>query len=289
MDLGGQTQIGEAVLTFDDARAIGGRFDGESLRDLIARDARGLLGPRGLELGGPNNHFPLLVKLIDAVEPLSIQIHPNDSQAPTGHLGKTEAWYILASAPGAHVFAGLREHVTFADIEHALTSGNSIVHLLRSVPVRAGEVIFVPAGTIHALGAGIVLYEVQQPSFVTYRLEDWGRSREMHVREGLAVLDEASRPVPQVPSARRSGSPVHAAVQCNQFAFEVLQVGPGDALILGPESGPQVFTCIEGDAELSSSHADVSLAHGSTAVLFANVGPARVTSLTGATVLRAWI
>ncbi len=169
-----------------------------------------------------------------------------------------------------------------------MRNGDSLEPLVGHYEVEPGDVIFLPAGTIHALGAGIVIYEIQQPSFVTYRLQDWGRTRELHIDAGLAALKPDLRPVPQKPPIRTAQAHPLPAVQCQHFALEVLQVGAGQAIILAPDGGPQVFTTISGEAELSASQSNVPMPIGSTAILFANAGPARVSTLTGARVLRAW-
>jgi mannose-6-phosphate isomerase len=289
IDLVGQADIGEAVLTSNDVIVADGSYAGESIQRLVSANPAGLLGPRGLALAGPHVDFPLLVKLIDAHEHLSIQVHPSDALAPAGMRGKTEAWYILEAEPESIVYAGLNTGVSSADVRARLESGDSIVPLIRTIPVRAGQVLFLPAGTIHALGAGIVLYEIQQQSAITYRLEDWGRAREMHIAQGLAALDANSRPEPHSPGLRSARSRPRPAVECPYFSLEIIQLAPGDHVVIGPESGPQVFTCVSGHAELGASRFDVPLPAGQTAILFANAGPARLASLHGGRVLRGWI
>ncbi|MDQ2682770.1 MAG: mannose-6-phosphate isomerase [Chloroflexota bacterium] len=289
IDLHGQDAIGEAILTSGDVQVATGAMAGETLASLIARSPESLLGTRGLSLAGPNRDFPLLAKLIDAAQPLSIQVHPTDALAPAGCLGKTEAWYVLHADPGAGIMAGLVDGASRADVAAALKAGESIAAMVRSVPVVAGQVVFLPAGTIHALGAGLVIYEIQQPSFVTYRLQDWGRSRELHVAAGLEALNDSYRPVPSTPAARTSSSRPAPAVQCEQFALELIGAAPGEAIEIEPQGGPQVFTTIDGESELSTGQSAITLPTGATAVLFAHAGPARVSSLAGARVLRSWI
>jgi len=288
VDLHGESAVGEAVLTSTDVTVKSGRHAGKTLGELIALNPLKLLGRHGVGLGGPNRDFPLLAKLIDATAPLSIQVHPTNEIAPDGEMGKTEAWYVLAANPGSTIMAGLKPGIEKADVEAAMRSGESIEQLVSHFEVEPGDVLFLPAGTIHALGAGIVIYEIQQPSFVTYRLQDWGRNRELHIDSGLTALKPDLRPVPQKPLIRTTDSHPVPAVQCQHFALEVLQIGAAQAIILAPDVGPQVFTTIAGKAELSASQSDVAMPIGSTAVLFANAGPARVSSLTGARVLRAW-
>ena len=289
IDPDGHTDIGEAVLTSNDVIVAQGSFAGQSIERLVSRNPSGLLGPRGLKLAGPQFDFPLLVKLIDAHENLSIQVHPTDALAPAGMRGKTEAWYIIAAEPDAAVYAGLQAGVSSADVRAQLDAGESIVSLIRTIPVSAGQVLFVPAGTIHALGAGIVLYEIQQQSAITYRLEDWGRAREMHIAQGMAALDANSRPEPRTPGLRTARSRPRPAVECQYFSLEVIQMAPGEHVVIGPEAGPQVFTCVSGQTELGASRTDVPLPAGQTAILFATAGPARLASLHGGRVLRGWI
>ena len=162
---------------------------GEPLRSLIAREGARLTGTR---IGGP---FPLLLKLIDAREQLSVQVHPDNAYAALheNKLGKTEAWVILHAEPGAQLVYGIREGVTRDMLESACREGKAIEGLLRFVPVHEGDVFYIPAGTVHAIGAGILLYEIQQSSDVTYRFYDWDRTdaqgnrRTLHIRQALDV------------------------------------------------------------------------------------------------------
>lgn len=287
IDLKGKTDIGEAVLTSNDVIVAQGPWAGQSIESLVTANPEGLLGRAGRAHG--RREFPLLVKLIDAHQNLSIQVHPDNEHAPPGSNGKTEAWYVLSAEADAVIYAGLHDGITAEDVEVRIDVGESIVPLLRSIAARAGDVLFIPAGTIHALGAGIVIYEIQQQSAVTYRLEDWGRAREMHIAEGLSCLDPASRPVSHAPGLRTARSRPRPAIDCEFFSLEVIQMAPGDHVVIAPEGGPQVFTCIFGEAELGAARSDVPMAAGATAILFANAGPARVSSLHGARVLRGWV
>jgi len=150
---------------------------------------------RGTQIG---ETFPLLVKLIHARERLSVQVHPNDAYAAAhegGKLGKTEAWVVLDAAPGARLVYGIRPGVTREELARAAENGREVEAYLRWVPVSPGDALFIPAGTVHAIGEGIVLYEIQQSSDLTYRFWDWGRrdaqgkARELHLRQALDVTD----------------------------------------------------------------------------------------------------
>jgi mannose-6-phosphate isomerase len=141
---------------------------------------------------------PLLIKFLFTTEHLSVQVHPNDAQASElepGCRGKTEMWHILKAEPDAKLAMGLKSDLTPEQLRRACQDG-SIMDELRWVPAIPGETWYIPAGTIHAIGAGITLAEIQQNSDVTYRLYDYGRARELHLDKGLAVSNPHSRPEP---------------------------------------------------------------------------------------------
>lgn len=138
-----------------------------------------------------------LVKIIDTKEPLSVQVHPDDQWAKTfeNSRGKTECWLILSASPGAGIYLGTKPGVGEKELRSAIEKNDRVNELLHFYPVRPGDFIYVPAGTIHAIGPGITLIEVQQSSGITYRLWDWNRQgRELHLERGLKVADFHSRP-----------------------------------------------------------------------------------------------
>jgi mannose-6-phosphate isomerase len=185
--------------------------------------------------------LPLLVKLLFTSDRLSVQVHPEDGE--DGPRGKTEMWYILDAEPGAAIALGFREPVTRERLRESTKTGE-IEQLLNWVPVHAGETYFTPAHTVHAIGGGIVLCEIQQNSDVTYRLWDYGRPRELHVDQAVAIADlsvhpGASRPVP-------IGEGREELVRSKFFVTEL--VG-GVRLI--PEPHPcQIWICVGGDARI---------------------------------------
>ncbi len=175
------------------SRVTNGSFTGKTIPELLK-----MLG-KDLVLGtSVNSHkFPLLFKLLDANDRLSVQVHPDDNYAynfENGQSGKSEMWYILHAEPGAKIVHGLKEGVQKPDFISALKSGN-IERLLNYVPVRTGDVFFIPAGLIHALGAGLLVAEIQQDSDLTYRVYDYnrvdqtGNPRQLHVKKALDVID----------------------------------------------------------------------------------------------------
>ena len=154
------------------SRVMYGPFAGHSLDRLIHEFSDELLGP-----GQVGASFPLLIKFLDANDRLSVQVHPDDATAQRmqqGLCGKTESWYVLHAEPTSHVYVGLQDGVTRNDLETSLHTG-SISELLHSFKVRAGDVVHVPAGTVHAIGEGLLIAEIQQQSNVTFRLHDWNR------------------------------------------------------------------------------------------------------------------
>ncbi len=165
---------------------------GRTLTELIAEYGEAYAGSYA---GRP---FPLLLKIIDAREALSVQVHPDDAYArewENGKLGKTEAWLILDAPADAELVYGIQPGTDRETLRKACEAGSAVAPLLRRVKVRAGDVCFIPAGCVHAIGAGITLYEIQQSSDVTYRFYDWdrtdaqGKKRELHLEKALDVTD----------------------------------------------------------------------------------------------------
>ncbi|HET8522629.1 MAG TPA: type I phosphomannose isomerase catalytic subunit, partial [Thermomicrobiales bacterium] len=169
--------IGEAVITAPEAVVGDGPLAGRTLGEIVAADPATASGPLGLAATGGRPRFPLLIKLIDATENLSIQVHPPDDMAvqEDDGLGKTEAWHVLTAQPGSALYLGLRPGVGQAEFAAAASAGQPTASLMRRLDACPNTTYLIPAGTVHALGAGVVIYEVQQPSTITYRLDDWGR------------------------------------------------------------------------------------------------------------------
>jgi mannose-6-phosphate isomerase len=172
--------VGEVWLTAESCVAANGPMAGKSLAEIAAKWP--------VEMGAAAAGFPLLIKVLLPKEKLSVQVHPNDAEAAAMGLprGKTECWYVLEAEAGAEVAVGFRETMTSKEIAAAIADG-TLEDKLRYLPVKAGDMVFVDAGTVHAIGPGMVVLETQQYSDVTYRLYDYGRPRELHVEAGLAV------------------------------------------------------------------------------------------------------
>ena len=185
----------------DQSVVDGGPFDGKALGEVVADFNKELFG-RHAGLG----QFPLLVKFLDASDRLSVQVHPDDSLAELfspGENGKTESWVVIDAEPGAVIYAGLKAGTTPVQLQEHLADG-TIEECLHTIPARPGDCILVPSGTVHAIGEGILLAEVQQMSNITFRLYDWGRvdadgePREIHLTESLKCIDFTRGPISPV-------------------------------------------------------------------------------------------
>lgn len=171
------------------------------------------------------SEYPLLVKVIQANDTLSIQVHPDDDFAVKlegqGNRGKTECWYVLDAAPDAKLVYGIKENATKEELAKAIEE-SKLDPYLEFVNVKKGDFIFIPAGTVHAIGAGLRLMEVQQSCDLTYRLYDWGRGREVHIEKGLAVIKQEE----MIPVA-----PMPQEFDCKYFTLEVKDVKGGWSML----------------------------------------------------------
>jgi mannose-6-phosphate isomerase len=188
--------------------------------------------------------LPLLVKFISTSDRLSVQVHPDDGEGVA--CGKSEMWHILEAEPGATIAMGFREPVTRGQLREAALSGE-IERLVRWVEVKAGETYYIPAHTVHAIGAGIVLCEIQQNSDTTYRLYDYGRPRELHLEQALAVADTGEHPGASRPKPLGPGR--DELVRCPHFVTELLRLSAGTTHTHGPQQS-QLFICLEGEGEI---------------------------------------
>ena len=190
--------IGEVWLTGDDCRVSTGPHAGKRLAALFAEEHEALLGA-----GAPSPDSPLLIKTIFAREKLSVQVHPDDRMAQKygDPRGKTECWYALAAEPGAELALGVKPGTTVAQIEQEIHDG-TLEASLNAVPVAAGDMIFVDAGTIHAIWPGSILMETQQNCDLTYRMFDYGRPRELHIAKSIEATKLTTRAGKVAPKVR---------------------------------------------------------------------------------------
>ncbi|HYP53741.1 MAG TPA: type I phosphomannose isomerase catalytic subunit, partial [Pyrinomonadaceae bacterium] len=238
--------------------------------------------------------FPLLVKLLDCADWLSVQVHPNDEQARRlvgpEEFGKTEAWHFIEVEPGATIYAGVKAGTTPDALADAIRHGH-ILDVAERLEVRAGETVYIPSGTLHALGPGLLLYEVQQSSDTTYRVYDWGRpasaGRKLHVEESVAVTDPR-RVAARHPPPTLRGTSSATALSCPYFDLDVVQLGDADFEADTRGRTFHLLTTIEGESEISSGGETARVGRFETALVAGGAGAYRVRSLgASARVLRA--
>jgi mannose-6-phosphate isomerase len=281
----------------DVTRVHNGPLAGVSLRELVREHPNELLGSHV-----HSTQFPLLVKFLDAHAVLSVQVHPDDERGKrlAHDNGKTEAWIIIHAEPKSKIYAGLREGVTRTEFEDGMKSGR-VEPLLHSFEPSPGDCVFVPAGIVHAIGAGIVLAEIQQTSDATFRVYDWGRvgadgkPRTLHPREALESTDFQAGPINPVRAAREplpegSGS-LERLVSCPYFAIQRFRItGP---VTVGHDDRFTILLGLGGESVLrhpGKLDGMTRLGFGETLLLPAALGACElVPAGPGAIVLSCWI
>src|SRR5579859_1985307 len=271
-----EEKIGESWLSGDDSKVANGPLSGKTLAQLSEQYQRELVG----EAARDQRRFPLLLKFLFPHEKLSVQVHPDDRQAlRVGQpWGKTECWYVAHAKPGAQIALGLKPGVTTGQLEGAIHQQRA-EEVLNWINVYAGDMIYVAGGTVHTLGPGSVIVETQQQSDTTYRLYDYGRPRELHLKEGLAaVRPEAKsgkvlRPAPKQISGGRSR--LAALINAPYFVVDMFEAKERLELATQDESGKssvQILVAVEGCGVIDAPGMDpVTLAKGDAVVVPAAV------------------
>ncbi len=255
-----------------------GPWKGWNLEDLVKQKADDLFGP-----AKSRKQFPLLIKFLDCQDRLSVQVHPNDEQArqadPTEN-GKSEAWVILDAQADSRIYAGLKAGIDRTKFEESIAE-NRIKDCLHEFPARRGDTVYIPAGTVHAIGEGILLTEVQQSSDLTYRLYDWGRlgadgqPRELHIAQALECIDFERGPVePVIPTETQAdGHLIESLVECQYFTMrrrtstKSFEIPTGD--------GFRVVIVLEGCGTLTCNDNRDSLKTGDTVLIPSSCPQAR--------------
>lgn len=248
-----------------------GELRGRTLRELMTAHGKDILGKTP---AGKEGRFPLLVKYIDAAENLSVQVHPDDDScgALPGAEAKTEAWYVLDAQPGAKLYAGLRPEVSARDFER-VADGPGVLETLLTWDVKRGDCLLVPGGTVHAIGGGVTILEVQQNSDTTYRLWDWGRAgRETHVAAALrCVRFGAPERAPIRPLwFDEDGARVAHLARCKHFGMNALRItAPARR---STQSQAQIYAVIEGRGTLRHGDLEWALNPGDVWLVPASCG-----------------
>jgi len=246
-----------------------GELQGKSLNDLVEKYPQEILGKRVYEQFG--NQFPLLFKFLDAQEDLSIQLHPNDALAKKRHnsFGKTEMWYVMQADESARIIVGFKENSSSDEYLHHLEN-KTLPTILKEIQVQQGDVFFLETGTIHAIGAGIVIAEIQQTSDITYRVYDWdrvdahGKSRELHVDLALEAINYNT-----VVSQKQYGkikNTSNSVVDCPYFTTNFIPLD-GNVAFHKKSDSFTVLMCTDGEFELVYGDSKSTFKKGETVLL----------------------
>ncbi|MBZ5650593.1 MAG: class I mannose-6-phosphate isomerase [Acidobacteriia bacterium] len=289
-----EEKIGEAWLTGDACKVANGPFSGQSLSGLSLKYGRELVG----DVPADPNRFPLLLKFLFPHEKLSVQVHPDDEAARRAGQpwGKTECWYVAHAKPGAQIGLGLKPGVTRDQFGRAISEKRA-EELLNWINVFPGEMIYVAGGTVHTLGPGAIIVETQQQSDTTYRLYDYGRPRELHLKEGLAAIRErvgSGKVVWPAPSNLDGGANRRAPlISTPYFAVDMFELKQSHSFRTDDESGKrsvQILVAVEGCGIVEATGANpVTLARGDAVVVPASVGEFQVRPQWSVEFLKAYV
>ena len=264
-------KIGEAWLTGDDCKVANAPFAGKTLAQLSEQHQRDLVGDAARDA----KRFPLLAKFLFPHEKLSVQVHPDDEQAlRVGQpWGKTECWYVAHAKPGSQIALGLTPGATATQFEVAIRE-NRAEELLNWLDVHAGDMIYVAGGTVHTLGPGSVIVEIQQQSDTTYRLYDYGRGRQLHLKDGLAAVKEkvaSGKVVRTQPQVQRDNVRQEILVAAPYFVVEKFEAKAALDLSTRDDSGRssvQILVATVGCGVIETSGAEpVAMAKGDAVVV----------------------
>jgi mannose-6-phosphate isomerase len=287
----GSSPIAEAWVVYEKDRIDSGSYAGRTLGEAAAEQGAALLGQRAIERTGLR--FPLLIKLLDCAAWLSLQVHPNDQQAAQmegpGQFGKTEAWYFLDTAPGAEMLCGLTPGVSAEKLADAIRTGK-LLDLTQRIPVTKGDSIFISPGTIHALGPGLLVYEVQQTSDLTYRVYDWDRpatpQRPLHIEKSIAVANPAAVTISQPQPALSDGSQ-QPLITCDYFSLEFLAAKTRPFHLDTRGESFHALTVLDGQALVSGDGWQQTVSHFETALIPAACGSYTIQPQDNLTLLKA--
>jgi len=287
----GHNPTAEAWVVWEGDVIESGALAGKTLGEVATQFGDALLGTKVTARTG--TRFPLLIKLLDCAQWLSLQVHPNNEQAVelegVGQFGKTEAWHILDSKSDAKLIAGLKPNTSPEALAASIRNGTVIEHV-QYANVKQGDTILMPAGTLHALGPGLLVYEVQQTSDWTYRVYDWGRpateQRPLHIEKSIHVTRaDFTAPVTTLPSV--GDGTRNILTQCEYFTLEILSATTNSIDLDTKGESFHAITVIEGSAVLQTEAFSVELNQFQTAVVPADLKRYQFKPLTGCRALKS--
>ena len=266
-----------------------GPFAGKDLHWLMEQHARELLGDAKPAMG---NRFPLLCKILDTREKLSLQVHPPAHKAAElGGEPKTEMWFVADAAPGAELFVGLKRGVTRQEFEKKIKTGE-VADCFHRISVRTGDAMFLPSGRVHGIGAGLVIFEIQQNSDTTYRVFDWnrvgldGKPRELHVAQSLASIDFSDfEPAPVLSKFAGEEIKTRPLVKDPLFNVEAVKMDSG-ARLESKARKLQIVAVVSGRFEIKSGSTSVNLAAGQFCLIPAGLDRTEISATAQTTLLR---
>jgi len=272
--------VGEAWILSDrddhPSKVADGPLKGETIGALMARDKAAILGAHADRF----DRFPLLLKFLDVQEMLSVQVHPEDDRKdliPAGESGKTEAWVVLDAEPKGRIYAGLKPGTTAADLR-ALTAATADQHLSSFKPQK-GQGVLIQAGDVHSLGDGVMVFEVQENSDVTFRLYDWdhvdkktGKPRPLQVDKALACIDFDQGEIRPAEPAIETTGPVRRSRYFDTPHFRVWRVQGEAPFEVGAEGEPRILVCIGGAGAVAHAGGAHPLRRGDVMLLPASLG-----------------
>lgn len=281
----------EAWVVYENDQIASGALEGKTLAEACQQFGADLLGWQVVTKTGLR--FPLLIKLLDCAAWLSLQVHPNDEQARLlegpGFFGKTEAWHFIEAATGAEILYGVLPGVTRTRLVEAIRNG-TVLELMQHMPVQAGDSVLISPGTIHALGPGLLVYEVQQTSDLTYRVFDWNRptsqGRPLHIDQSLLVADPQA-PRQHFPASRLVDNEVQALISCEYFTLERIATHAETLTLSTGQVSFHALTVINGRAEVAGEGWALQLGRLDTVIIPACCDVYRVQPLESLVMLRA--
>jgi len=279
--LPGDGPVGEAWVLSDrtdhQSLVANGPLKGQTLGQVMEQYREQLMG----KLASRFRRFPLLLKFLDAQQMLSVQVHPSDAHPeliPAGDTAKTEAWVVIEAAKGSHIYAGLRPETTASNLRQSLDDGTVVDHLLGIDP-KAGDAVFIPAGTVHTLGNDVVVFEVQQNSDVTFRLYDWGHidpktkePRPLQVDQAFACINFGASNGGLVAPRVEMAAPVEREGLFDCPAFQLWRVLGQNPFPVGATAEPRVLVGVEGSGQIVHNGTPYAFGRGDIWLLPAETG-----------------